>query len=72
MIERAAKCNLMIVDNLGDGNCLFDAVADQVQRSKSKHSSEELRSIAVHDLKEKPYLVSLICFTFPSLAIIFF
>ena len=50
-----------IVDNDGEGNCMFLALADQLHLIQRKvHSHRELRKLIVKNLRENPESVSFI------------
>lgn len=54
---RASELNRKVIDNEGDGNCLFLAVADQLSRTKEQLTANELRSSAILNLRECPYII---------------
>ena len=55
----ALEKGFVISDNQGDGNCMFFALSEQLDRIKGiKITHEELRRTVVQYLKDKPRLVS--------------
>jgi hypothetical protein len=60
LARRASNLNRKIADNTANGDCLFLAVADQICRTKFPQSATELRSSAILNLREFPFLVSVV------------
>ena len=61
-LERIAlEKGFVISDNQGDGNCMFFALSEQLDRIKGiKITHEELRRTVVQYLKDNPRLVSVL------------
>ena len=56
---RVRNCGLQIRDNiLKDGNCLFHAVSDQLNRLGEHYSHTRLRHLAVQTLRKESHGVS--------------
>ena len=47
LCQRAENMGRLLIDNQDDGNCLFDAVSDQLNGTQS---SQELRKLTVETL----------------------
>ena len=47
-----------VIDNDGEGNCMFMALADQLEVQGKQYSHDELREKIVGDLEDNPKLVS--------------
>lgn len=55
--ERIRLNGLQIVENNANGNCLFEAISDQLQIHNRVYSHQELRQMAVDELRRNPTTV---------------
>ena len=55
--DRIAVNGLQIIDNAGDGNCLFEAVSHQLLRHNIHYTPSQLRELAVDTLWQNPQTV---------------
>ncbi len=55
-VEEARRLGFIVTDVLGDGNCFFRAVVDQLYKLEKYSSHQELRAIAIRHIINNPGL----------------
>lgn len=55
---KAQVMSRVLVDNAADGNCMFDAIAHQLRKTKMHPTAAQVRAMAVDNLRQMPYVVS--------------